>query len=447
MIGIGVTTHNRNSIVSQTLIKIARYTPDAKIVIVDDASDTPLEIVNNIHGFLLYRFEENVGIARAKNKCIELLSDCDHIFLFDDDTYPIVENWYVPYIESKEHHLMYLFKDWSNGNPVGDDEIIYQDNDVVAHSHARGCMLYADRTVIDTVGGMDTRYGKAMNEHLDWSNRIYNAGLTSFRNMDVIGSKNLIYSMDEHQEIASSIKRSDRVAGINKNGELLKESERSTTFSPYGKDVMIACYFANVIDHQRNRQWIPDIREVEKLKRSVESCGIEFVLIHNCFDLPNKVSVSKSPYFERWLKEWQYLRDHKEIRNVFVVDSTDVEMLKNPFLEMKENILYVGDENKTVGDPWMLLNHKERYVNRYIVNNASKKLLNCGVVGGSRQMVMNVCRDIYAYHFKNPQDQVEMGIFNVLMHMKYADKIEYGRHITSEFKKYEQQTNAFFRHK
>lgn len=441
-IGIGITTHNRQSLAASTLAKIQAVTPGARIVIVDDASQPRVRIP----GAEVYRFADNVGIARAKNKCLELLSDCDHIFLFDDDTYPLAPGWTEPYVTSPEHHLMYLFEAWASGTPVGDDAIVYTDANHRAHNHARGCMLYVDRLVLDTVGGMDVRFGMAMNEHLDWSMRIHNAGLTTFRYMDVVNSEQLIYSMDQHQEVATSI--TNRHAHKEGNDHLLAESETSRAFMPYGKDVVIACYFANVMDVQRGATWKPELTAINKLKRSVEARGVEFVLIHNCFDLPNRVDIASSPYFERWLKEWQYLRDRRDINNVFVVDATDVDMTNVPFARMKPGVLYVGDEpGERLDNKWMVTRHLEPNVNSYLRENGSLPLLNCGVVGGSRQIVADLCREMYLYHFAYPQDQTEMGIFNRLMYTKYADRMEYGRHVTSLFKKYERRTDAWFRHK
>lgn len=444
-IGIGITTHNRNALVASTVATIQQLTPNARLVVVDDASEQAVRI----DGTHTFRFKNNVGIARAKNKCLELLSDCDHIFLFDDDCYPISERWYEPYINSPEHHLMYLFECWSSGTPVGDDAIIYSDDSVVGHRHARGCMLYVDSIALATVGGMDVRYGKAMNEHLDWSNRIHNAGLTTFKYMDVVNSEQLIYSMDQHRTIETSIARADRQAGLVDNNDLLAASETSSAYAPYGKDIVVACYFAGLVDVQRNNsKWNADYGQIEKLKKSVEAQGIEFVLLHNCFDLPNKVTVSGSPYFERWLKEWQYLRDRRDINNVFLVDATDVDMISNPFPNIKDNVLYVGDEpGNNINSAWMLTRHQEPTVNRYLRENGQHPLLNCGVVGGNRKLVMQLCRDMYLYHSDYPQDLTEMGIFNKLVYTRYNEFIESGRHITSLFKAFERTTNAWFRHK
>lgn len=443
-IGVGITTHNRQALAASTLAKIKELTPGAHIVVVDDASQPRVRIA----GAEVYRFNKNVGIARAKNKCLELLSDCDHIFLLDDDTYPITAGWTEPYVNSKEHHLMYLFETWASGNPVGDDQIVYEDGLIVAHQHARGCMLYIDRTVLDRVGGMDVRYGKAMNEHLDWSNRIYNAGLTTFRYMDVPGSDKLIHSMDEYQEVGSSISKIERRMHHQNNAQLLEASYTSDAYAPYGKDVVIACYFAGVVDPQRNERWATDLKAVEKLRYSVEARGYEFVLIHNCFDLPNLTTIQGSPYFERWLKEWQYLRDHPEIERCFVVDATDVDMINNPFPHLQPGKLYVGDEEgQTLANPWMHQMHLEPTVNQYLRDNTELPLLNCGVVGGSREMVMAICRDLYTYGFDHPQEQTEMGAFNYFVHSKYSEQAIYGRHVTSIFKGFERHSTAWWRHK
>lgn len=342
---------------------------------------------------------------------------------------------------------MYLFETWASGNPVGDDQIVYEDGLIVAHQHARGCMLYVDRIVLDRVGGMDVRYGKAMNEHLDWSNRIYNAGLTTFAYMDVPGSADLIHSMDEHQEVVSTIAKVERRMLHQNNAELLQGSLTSSEYAPYGKDVVIACYFAGVPDAQRgNERWATDLKPIQKLKRSVEERGYEFVLIHNCFDLPNLTTIQGSPYFERWLKEWQYLRDHPEIERCFVVDATDVDMLNNPFTNMKPGVLYVGDEpSQTLNNSWLIGNHPK--FSKYFMDNADKTMLNCGVVGGERKLVMELLRSIYDYGFSQHKEQTEMGIFNYLMYTDFADRIDYGRHVTTLFKRFEPSSTAWFRHK
>lgn len=226
-IGIGITTHNRYDVFSKTLAEIKRLAPaGAEIVVVDDASDKPVPEAT-------YRFARNVGIAAAKNKCFELLEGCDHIFLFDDDTYPLVQDWHQPYVDSHEPHLMYIFQDFATGTKLNDTIKIYQDSEITAWSHARGCMLYFKRICLDVVGGMDPVFGKWGWEHPNLSERIYNAGLTSFRYSDVTNSAGLFWSADEHQAVQSTVAGPDRSVMITRNRPIYEANRDSDRFVPY----------------------------------------------------------------------------------------------------------------------------------------------------------------------------------------------------------------------
>ena len=96
MIGVAITTHNRRDTALQTVATWKRMLPDgAIIIVVDDASVEPYPNAD-------HRFDVNVGIAKAKNKCIELLIErgCDELFLADDDCYPTSLDWWKAYVES-----------------------------------------------------------------------------------------------------------------------------------------------------------------------------------------------------------------------------------------------------------------------------------------------------------------------------------------------------------
>lgn len=179
MIGIGVTTTPSRNVLNSEAWQ--RFMPDnAK--------------------FEVYEDKALRGVASAKNALLKRLDDCDNIFLFDDDCWPISQGWWWPYVGSKEQHLMYQFN--LPGNKLTE---IYRDDKIVAYNKTRGCMLYITKKVLDTVGGMDVRYKNGY-EHPDWTNRIHNAGLTTFRAMDVPDSGKLIYCMDQDGRVESSIK-------------------------------------------------------------------------------------------------------------------------------------------------------------------------------------------------------------------------------------------------
>ena len=93
MIGIGVTTTGKRPYHKkhwETLVKESSLTEGMKVVFVHNAP----------------------SVAEGKNDCLRQLKDCDDIFLFDDDTYPITNGWAEWFIQhaktSGNNHFAYL---------------------------------------------------------------------------------------------------------------------------------------------------------------------------------------------------------------------------------------------------------------------------------------------------------------------------------------------------
>ena len=456
-IGIGITTHNRYDIFKKTYEQVNKFLPDnAVLVVVDDASKTPVPEAS-------FRFETNVGIARAKNKCFELLykEGCDHIFLFDDDCYPISKDWYKPYIESPEPHLMYIFKDFTT-RKVGDCEILYNTDSIVGYTHPRGCMLYYDRVCLDTVGGMNPLYGKWGWEHVDLSDRIFNAGLTTFRYMDVPNSNRLFYSVDEHTENKySTVGGSMRQGYIERNSLIYHSKKDSKEYVPFfeRENIYLTCYFTGVNDPQRGYKWNANVEDLKILANSVQ--GGRLVVLHDCFThedankLPGvefiKVQTSINPYFQRWISYKQYLASNRHwIDKVFCVDGTDVMVLREPLWEELDGKLVVGDEMQLLDDTakWMRSNHPnfDWFFNRY---GQKYQLLNAGIIGSDVNTMLDFLREFLGYYQSNRETcgRTDMGLFNYILRTKFADRLRYGREITTVFKGDEYNTVSWFKHK
>ncbi|AUX82026.1 galactosyltransferase [Mycobacterium phage Frankie] len=458
-IGIGVTTRNRNTIADETIAKIRRHTPNAKLVIVDDASDQPYPAAT-------YRFTQRAGIARAKNKCLELLNGCEHIFLFDDDCYPIADNWFQPYIDSPEPHLMYQFTDLAGGRKLNDVTKVYDDGQHFALSGARGCMIYAHRSVIETVGGLDPEFGGWGWEHPSWSDRIYNAGLTSFRYGDVCGSNKLIHSMDEHLEVKRSVPTEERKAVAARNAELYWQhhytSSHHIPIVEPDRHVVLTCLLSNKPDPQRGTRMRPDVKLLETLITSITG-GETVVLCDNPFTHPKAsfervTSPVDNPYFARWYLYYQWLRANPDVKWVWCVDGTDVEMLTPPWEHMQPGKLYIGHEPAVVGIDWMRNNHKATHLQQFIDTHADRTLLNAGIVGGDRETVMAFAHDMAADH----EDQLrrvwhkddapgtiigDMATLNYVAYTKHADQLIHGPQVATVFKANEHNDFSWWRHK
>jgi hypothetical protein len=211
-----MTTHNRPEVREEHLAQWKRYLPShARFFLVDDASAVPADGAD-------FRFETNVGIATAKNKCIELCMDAgaDDIFLTDDDAAPKDPDWWRPYVSSPYGHLMYL----KGLRPLWRSATHW------AAKRPRGGILYYHRSVVDVVGGMRTEFPRWGDEHIELSNRIHNVGLTPYPYMDVIGSEYL-WRYDRTQE--SSVPLEERTSYAEQRRAVMDKYRGSKDFVEY----------------------------------------------------------------------------------------------------------------------------------------------------------------------------------------------------------------------
>lgn len=493
-VGIGLTTHNRPQVFKNTIENILRWAPQGVLCIVDDASTIP--VVNPLPGNIRsYRFESNVGIARAKNKALELLynAGCEHFFLFDDDTYPIADNWWKPYVESREPHLMYIFESFANAPGPNDMIKIYQDEEISAYSHVRGCMLYYKRVVLDTVGGMDTVFGKWGNEHGDLSNRIFSAGLTRFRYMDVVNSKGLFYAADEqeHGKFVSTVPGGQRVHMLAATKPIYDAQYNVPVYREFREltDIRVAdlnknplfltAYFTTLPDPQRpGHKWEFDSSVLVPYFISLAGIG-NCVVLHDADpmtwnaaggyvggDTPDDtdghvrwkhVKTSINPYFQRWISYYEYLIKHRdEISWVFMTDCTDVELLKMP--EPERGKIYVGDEPDLIGkSQWLQYHHKHPDLVKFYTSHRQKQMVNAGILGGYIEDVLPFIRAIIDTYTRMMHESTrsrvagpgmtDMAVFNYVAYTRFADKISHGRHVNTTFKANERNDVSWWKHK
>lgn len=197
---------------------------EAILLIVDDASDKPYPGA--------YRFETRQGIAKAKNKCIELLMDagCTDLFLSDDDCFPVRADWYEPYLINSQPHLSFTFTHLKDGRKNGrvkvGDELDYQ-----WFADPCGCMLYVRAEVINKVGGFDTDFLYWGYEHVEFSRRVYNAKLTRRPYMDVKDSERYWFSYDKDQKVTTSAP--DKGLYIDSNRKKFQDKINDSHFKNY----------------------------------------------------------------------------------------------------------------------------------------------------------------------------------------------------------------------
>lgn len=116
--------------------------------------------------------DSRLGVAANKNTGLELLADnsfAAHMFLSDDDTWPRSPQALREHTEMPLPHSMVC---WGRHRVKG------RKTGYAEWSWPRGVVLYLRRSVLETVGGMDERFGPGGHEHVEWSRRIHQHGLT-----------------------------------------------------------------------------------------------------------------------------------------------------------------------------------------------------------------------------------------------------------------------------
>lgn len=408
-IGIAISTHNRADVLSRALTQHMKFLPAGALVVVVDDGSKPAAVVPA--GVQLVRQETSLGIVASKNASLTVLMDagCEHLFLWDDDAWPIADGWHHPYIESPEPHLAYQFLDLAGRNKLNDLSVLYRDDQHVAYTGQRGVMLYYHRSAIEKVGGFDPIYGRGMYEHSDLALRIHNAGLTTWAYADVVGSEKLIHSLDEHEAVERSVPRPDRQALVERNVKIHNE-RRDTGFTGYveyrqQRDVVITTLLTSQPDPQRGSRMQPDPTALTTWAKSIRGADA-IVLADQLTSAPGGAQLVTVPdvamnvYFRRWLHIWQHLREHPEYRFVWCTDGTDVEMLRAPWEEMQPGRVYVGSEPKTYADAWAKQNHPERIYQEFIEAYRNDVMINAGLLGGTRADVMAFAHGIIRLYYR-----------------------------------------------
>ena len=185
--------------------------------------------------------------------------------------------------------------------------------------------------------------------------------------------------------------------------------------------VVVTVLLTNTEDPQRGVTWSPDLQLVGKWASSIRGAKAVVLVDHAVGDLSSAEIVSvesstKSPYVARWDRVVEYLSSVDD-ELVWVTDGTDVVMLREPWSEMSANTLYVGSEPETVGFWWMKEAHQDPGALAWIESNSHLPLLNAGLVGGSRETVIDFIDDLRRSLEKHP-DGSDMAVFNMVAHSR-----------------------------
>jgi GT2 family glycosyltransferase len=175
VLGIGIITYRRRSLLEQLVIGVAELTSSPhELVVAEDGSDDGsaewareqgLRVVSGPHR----------GVAWNKNRALFALAQlgCDPLILLEDDALPVVRGWEVDWIEGTRawHHLAC--------DPKVDRHAVSGAGtpaDPFVSPAATGFCMSISAKVLDLVGYFDSRFVGYGHEHSEWTTRIKRAG-------------------------------------------------------------------------------------------------------------------------------------------------------------------------------------------------------------------------------------------------------------------------------
>jgi hypothetical protein len=208
MIGVAISTHKRPDTLTKALAGWSKAMPDLLVVTNDARGD---------------------GVAVTKNRGLAALMDAgaDHLFLADDDVWPVTAGWAYPYIRLAEPHLMHCW---------GKSRYVRADGEYTIWNWPRGVLLYVERRVVEQIGGMRTEFGRWGGEHAEWSRRIHNAGFTAHPFQDAADAKRGIWHCEDYRRtIPSTVPTSvrDDPQNVKRRHDLYDTYRASTDYVEY----------------------------------------------------------------------------------------------------------------------------------------------------------------------------------------------------------------------
>lgn len=204
-VGIGVTTYNRPECLAKCLDQILKHT-NMDEVLLYVATDTD---------------SDRRGVAYRKNECLRALKDCYHIFLFDDDCYPINDGWVEFFIDSCYNHLLFLNESHKligyNINTIPN----IKTNTVGVYKDCGGVFMYMTNKSVQKVGAFNEAFDTWGFEHVEYSQRIAMAFNDQFNYRCLPNTDKYLFSEDySNPKHSSSISAFEKQKYFNKNIKL-----------------------------------------------------------------------------------------------------------------------------------------------------------------------------------------------------------------------------------
>ena len=233
-IGVGIVTCNR----PEFFLKCFRSIPsDYLISVVNDGSD--FEDINKLQEekpFTYFHNEKNIGVGRSKNKLFQYLlnSDCDHIFIIEDDIIVKNPDVFKEYVRARNitgiQHFNFGYHGPANKNGVSGGKpapryvIDYGKIQIAINAHSVGAFCYYTKQALEKTGLIDEDFTNAF-EHVEHDYRLYkNSFSTPYWNFaDIANSCDYLDEIECSEKSSAIRPRNDWKENIVQGAEIFRK--------------------------------------------------------------------------------------------------------------------------------------------------------------------------------------------------------------------------------
>lgn len=212
-IGIGILSYNRISTLKRLIESIINNTnlDRTTVFISDDGSSDPsvVQYLSELKAsgkFVVLQNTSQLGIAANTNRLLRCLIRFDYALLLNDDTEVLSHNWEYFYVNAMKKtgfkHFIHR-EPGIYGAQAGESVVVSDVTLQKVTDKPQGAILAFDTNAIDAIGYFDESYGIYGMEHVDWSTKIYEAGLQQPGFFDVAGSHKYFKLHNEKSSVES----------------------------------------------------------------------------------------------------------------------------------------------------------------------------------------------------------------------------------------------------
>lgn len=144
----------------------------------------------------VHKDDKGNGVRFSKNQCLKALKDCEYIFLFDDDCYPVNKGWMDFCIKNLKLLNHFQFNTAQIHGEMTTIKVGADDQDVLITYNGGGVFLALTKEVLESVGYMNPKYQGYGWEHLGYSYRIFRDMWTVSPYVCPVGLSDYLYAED-----------------------------------------------------------------------------------------------------------------------------------------------------------------------------------------------------------------------------------------------------------